>query len=40
MVDVDGYPVLVDSSRSGEAPPAVQDELEAAVDSIEFHFEE
>ena len=40
VVDVDGYPVLVDSSRSGEVPPAVQGELEAAVDSIEFHFEE
>ena len=24
VVDVDGYPVLVDASRSGEVPPAVQ----------------
>ena len=40
VVDVDGYPVLIDSQLSGEVPPAVQGELEAAVDSIEFHFEE
>lgn len=40
VVDVEGYPVLVESNRSGKVPPAVRHELAAAVDSIEFHFAE
>jgi hypothetical protein len=40
VVDVDGYPVLVESSSSGPVPPAVRREQAAAIDSIEFFFEE
>ena len=38
VVDVDGYPVLVDSQRTAKTPPEVRRELAAAVDSIEFYF--
>ena len=40
VVDVDGYPVLVDSQQTARTPPAVRRELAAAVDSIEFYFAE
>jgi hypothetical protein len=40
VVDVDGYPVLVDSQLTAKTPPAVQRDLSDAIDSIEFYFEE
>ncbi len=40
VVDVDGIPVLVEAASTTHAPPAVQRELTAVVDSIEFSFEE
>ena len=40
VVDVDGYPVLIDSQQTAKTPPAVQRELSDAIDSIEFYFEE
>ena len=40
VVDVDGYPVLVDSQQTAKTPPEVRRELAAAVDSIDFYFAE
>ena len=40
VVDVGGYPVLVDAQRHGRTPQAIRRELAAAVDSIEFYFED
>ncbi len=40
VVDVDGYPLLVEAQRTANTPPAVRRELAVAVDSIEFYFPE
>jgi hypothetical protein len=40
VVDVEGYPVLVVSSRTDEVPRTVRREQAAIVDSIEFAFED
>jgi hypothetical protein len=40
VVDVDGYPVLVDSQQTARTPPEMRRELAAAVDSIDFYFAE
>jgi hypothetical protein len=40
VVDVDGYPVLVDTQQTARTPPEIRRELAAAVDSIEFYFAE
>ncbi len=40
VVDVDGYPVLIDSQQTARTPLEMRRELAAAVDSIEFYFAE